>query len=92
MSKVTVIIDQQETSFELAEHADSILDTALDNGVDAPFSCKGGVCTTCRAKLLDGTVNMDANYALTDKEVSQGYILCCQSHPTSEVVKLTWDI
>ena len=92
MSKVTVVIDQHETTFELSENSESILDTALDNGVDAPFSCKGGVCTTCRAKLIEGTVSMDANYALTDKEVSQGYILCCQSHPTSEVVKLTWDI
>ena len=92
MARVTTILDGIETVFDLDENGSSILDTALDNGVDAPFSCKGGVCTTCKAKLQEGTVTMDANYALTDKEISQGYILCCQSHPTSEIVKLTWDI
>jgi ring-1,2-phenylacetyl-CoA epoxidase subunit PaaE len=92
MAKVTTTLDGIETTFELAENGDSILNTAIDNGLDAPFSCKGGVCTTCMAKLTEGTVKMDANYALTDKEIKQGFILCCQSHPTSDVVKLTWDI
>lgn len=92
MAKVTTTIDGIETTFELNQEGDSILNAALDAGVDAPFSCKGGVCTTCMAKLKEGTVHMDANYALTDKEVDAGFILCCQSHPTSEVVKLTWDI
>ncbi|MFN0031685.1 MAG: 2Fe-2S iron-sulfur cluster-binding protein [Flavobacteriales bacterium] len=92
MAIVTTTIDGIETTFELNRDGDSILNTALDAGVDAPFSCKGGVCTTCMAKLQEGTVHMDANYALTDKEVSNGFILCCQSHPTSDVVKLTWDI
>jgi len=92
MAKVTTTLDGIETTFELAENGDSILNTAIDNGLDAPFSCKGGVCTTCMAKLTEGTVKMDANYALTDKEIKQGFILCCQSHPTSDVVKITWDI
>ncbi len=92
MAKITTIIDETETHFELPEQGKSILDGAIDAGVDAPYSCKGGVCTSCMAKLLEGTVKMDANYALTDKEVSNGFILCCQAHPTSENVKLTWDI
>ncbi len=92
MAKVSTILDGIETTFELSQDGDSVLNAALDAGVDAPFSCKGGVCTTCMAKLVEGTVSMDANYALTDKEVNNGMILCCQSHPTSEVLKLTWDI
>ena len=92
MAKITTIIDETETHFVLETEGKSILDAAIDAGVDAPYSCKGGVCTSCMAKLLEGTVKMDANYALTDKEVSNGFILCCQAHPTSENVKLTWDI
>lgn len=92
MAKVTVILDDEETTFELDESGKSVLDTALDLGLDAPYSCKGGVCTTCMAKIVEGSVKMDANFALTDKEVSKGYILCCQSHPTSEVLKVNWDI
>lgn len=92
MAKITTILDGIETTFELDQQGNSILDAALDAGLDAPFSCKGGVCTTCMAKLTEGSVRMDANYALTDKEIKQGFILCCQSHPTSETLKLTWDI
>ena len=92
MSKVTVTLDGTDTTFELDPKGNSILDTAIDHGLDAPFSCKGGVCTTCMAKLTEGSVHMDANYALTDAEVKKGLILCCQSHPTSDTVKLTWDI
>lgn len=92
MAKVTTLIDETETTFELDIQGKTILDAAIDAGVDAPYSCKGGVCTSCMAKLLEGTVKMDANYALTDKEVASGFILCCQAHPTSDTVKLTWDI
>jgi ring-1,2-phenylacetyl-CoA epoxidase subunit PaaE len=92
MAKVTTLIDETETTFELDVQGKTILDAAIDAGVDAPYSCKGGVCTSCMAKLLEGTVKMDANYALTDKEVASGFILCCQAHPTSDTVKLTWDI
>ena len=92
MAKITTIIDETETHFELAEQGKSILDAAIDAGVDAPYSCKGGVCTSCMGKVLEGTVKMDANYALTDKEIAAGFVLCCQAHPTSETVKITWDI
>ena len=75
MTKVTAIIDETETHFELAENGKSLLDAAIDAGMDAPYSCKGGVCTSCMAKVTEGTVKMDANYALTDKEITNGFIL-----------------
>jgi ring-1,2-phenylacetyl-CoA epoxidase subunit PaaE len=92
MTKVTAIIDETETHFELAENGKSLLDAAIDAGMDAPYSCKGGVCTSCMGKLVEGTVTMDANYALTDKEIAAGFVLCCQAHPTSDSVKISWDI
>jgi len=91
-ANVTVVIDKSETSFQLPTSGDNILNAAIDAGVDAPYSCKGGICTTCKAKLIEGSVHMVTNYALTPREVEQKYILVCQSHPTSEIVKLTWDI
>ena len=91
-ANVTVVIDKSETSFQLPASGDNILNAAIDAGVDAPYSCKGGICTTCKAKLIEGSVRMVTNYALTPREVEQKYILVCQSHPTSENVKLTWDI
>lgn len=90
-AQVTVVLDAAETTFSLDPDGEVILDAALDQGMDAPFSCKGGVCTTCRAKVLEGAVRMDANYALTDGEVEEGYILTCQSHPTTASVKISWD-
>jgi ring-1,2-phenylacetyl-CoA epoxidase subunit PaaE len=89
--EVTVIMDGDETTFQLGSNGDAILDAALDAGVDVPFSCKGAVCATCRAKIKEGKVNMDMNYALTDDEVAQGYILTCQSHPMSPVVIIDYD-
>lgn len=90
-SKVTVIQYGIETTMDLNTAGTSILDAAIDAGVDAPFSCKGAVCCTCRAKVLEGEVKMDANFALTDDEVAQGYILTCQSHPLTEKVIVDFD-
>ena len=92
MAKVKTVLDGTEYNFEVPSEGESILNVALDQGIDAPYSCKGGICTTCKAKLLQGTVRMDANYALTDKELKNGYILVCQSHPTSEEIILSWDV
>ena len=75
----------------MATNGDTILDAAIEFGIDAPYSCKGAVCCTCRAKVLEGKVSMDANFALTDKEVEQGYILTCQAHPLTEKVVLDYD-
>ena len=68
-----------------------ILDAALKTGADLPYACKGGVCATCRAKLLSGKVEMDTNYALEQEEVDEGYILTCQSHPRSGNVEIDFD-
>ncbi len=90
-SKITVIQYGIETSFQLNSNGATILDAALDAGVDAPYSCKGAVCCTCRAKVLEGKVKMDANFALTDGEIAQGFVLTCQSHPLTEKVIVDYD-
>lgn len=90
-SDVTVIMDGRETSFILSSRGAAILDAAIEAGVDAPFSCKGAVCATCRAKLLEGKVKMEMNYALTDGEIEEGYILTCQSHPITPNVTVDYD-
>lgn len=90
-SKITVIQYGIETEMTLSTDGLSILDAAMEAGVDAPFSCKGAVCCTCRAKVLEGEVKMDANFALTDAEVAEGFILTCQSHPLTEKVVVDFD-
>jgi len=80
-------------ALELAMDSDgeSILDAAYKAGGDLPFACKGGVCCTCKAKILEGTARMDINYALELDEVAAGYILTCQAHPTSEKLVVSFD-
>jgi len=70
----------------------AVLDAALATGADLPFACKGGVCCTCRAKLTEGKVEMEANYALDEEEVEAGFILTCQAHPLTPVIKVDFDI
>jgi len=91
-SRITVILDGQETQFNLDTSGETILNAALDQGLDAPYSCKGGICTTCQGKVLKGSVRMEQNHALTPREIEKGFVLVCQSHPTSEEVTITWDI
>jgi len=92
ISKVTIHQYGIETSYKLSSEGKSILDSAIEHGVDAPFACKGAVCATCRGKLLEGKVHMNKNFALTDSEVAEGYILTCQSHPLTPVVKVDYDV
>ena len=75
----------------MESHAENILDAAQKAGADLPFACKGGVCCTCKAKVLEGTARMDVNYALEPDEVEAGYILTCQAHPTSEKLVVSFD-
>lgn len=89
-SAVTVILDGEETHFE-SNGKSFILDEALDAGADVPYACKGAVCCTCRAKVLEGSAEMVMNYALVDDEVKDGYILTCQAHATSEKVVVSFD-
>lgn len=90
-AKVKVIQYGVETEFQLETGSISILEAAIEAGVDAPFSCKGAVCCTCRAKVLEGKVKMTANYALTDEEVEEGFILTCQAHPITDNVVIDYD-
>jgi len=89
-SNVTVVVDSEKTTFDL-DSKKLILDKAIDEGVDAPYSCKGGVCCSCKGKLLKGKVHMKMNYSLTDSEVEEGYILTCQSYPRSEEIVISYD-
>ena len=70
---------------------ENILDAALKQGIELPYSCKGGVCSTCRAKLIEGSVDMDVNFALEDYELARGFILCCQSYPVTDRVVVDFD-
>ncbi len=90
-AEVTVIMDGEEFHFTLPADGENILDAAIEHGVDAPFSCKGAVCCTCKAKVMEGKAVMDMNYALTDGEVEQGYILTCQAHPASPKIVVDYD-
>jgi len=90
-SQITVIHDGRAVAFELARNSQSILDAGNAQGLDLPYSCKAGVCSTCRCKVIEGEVEMDNNFALEDYEVAAGYILSCQSFPLSEKVVLDYD-
>ena len=90
-SKVQVILDDESFDFNLDSNGMTILDAAQKAGGDLPYACKGGVCCTCKAKVMEGTVRMVINYALTPEEVESGYILTCQAHPTSEKVVVSFD-
>jgi len=91
VSRVTVRLDGVSHDFELPFDGACLLDAALMEGVDLPFACKGGVCCTCRAKLIEGQVEMDLNYALEADELAAGFILTCQSHPRTEKVIVDFD-
>ncbi len=91
-SKVTVKLDGLTFDFDLGFHSENILDAALKQGADLPFACKGGVCCTCKAKLVEGEVDMEVHWGLEEEEVEQGYILTCQSHPKTEKVVIDFDI
>ncbi len=90
-SDITVKSDGRSFDFKLDYNSNNILDAALAQGADLPFSCKGGVCTTCKAKLIEGDVEMEVNYGLEQEEVEAGFILTCQSHPRSKKVVVDYD-
>ena len=90
-SQIEVIVDGDSHHFELAENGDTILDAAIAVDADVPFACKGGVCCACKAKVMEGSVKMDVNYALDEDEVEEGYSLTCQSHPISDKVVIDFD-
>ena len=90
--KITIVDGGKEFSFTMTKEYDNILDAALGAGADLPFACKGGVCSTCKCKIIEGSVEMKINYALDEKEVSQNLVLSCQSVPTTETVVVDFDV
>jgi len=90
-AEVVVISDGVTRTLRVPFAGASILDSALGAGADLPFACKGGVCCTCRARILEGQVAMDKNYSLEPHEVARGFVLSCQSHPVSGRVVISYD-
>jgi ring-1,2-phenylacetyl-CoA epoxidase subunit PaaE len=90
-AQVSIKVDGILFDFDLAFESESILDAALKQGADLPYACKGGVCTTCKAKLVEGRVSMDVNWGLEPDEVEKGFVLTCQAHPQTETVVLDFD-
>jgi ring-1,2-phenylacetyl-CoA epoxidase subunit PaaE len=88
---VTVTLDGGQQPFTMKQGGETLLDGAIRAGIDVRYSCKSGVCATCRAKLISGQVDMDANYALEDYEIARGLILTCQSYPVSSEISLDFD-
>ncbi len=89
--EVTVILDGATKTFHVERGRESILEAGLKAGIELPYSCKGGVCSTCRAKLVAGEADMDANFALEDYEVARGFVLTCQSYPVTDKVTVDYD-
>ncbi|EPR74614.1 Flavodoxin reductases (ferredoxin-NADPH reductases) family 1 [Winogradskyella psychrotolerans RS-3] len=89
-TKIKVVVDEEEFEFNMSQKQ-TILEAALKQDIDAPYSCQGGICSSCIAKLTEGTAEMRQNNILTDSEVAQGLILTCQAHPTSATVAVDYD-
>lgn len=90
-SDVTVMVDGRASQFELSADGENVLDAGLNFGLDLPYSCKGGVCSTCKAKLVEGEVDMDITHGLEPGEREAGFILTCQAHPISDKVVVDFD-
>ncbi len=92
-SKITVRVDGRSFDFDLSLNSETtLLDAALKQGADLPYACKGGMCCTCKARLLEGEVEMDVHWGLEHEEIEKGFILTCQSHPKTEKVSVDFDI
>lgn len=88
---VVIIADGKQRRLRIAADGPAILDAGLAAGIDLPYACKGGVCCTCRARVIEGSVRMELNYTLEDHEVAAGFVLSCQSHPSSARVVISYD-
>jgi ring-1,2-phenylacetyl-CoA epoxidase subunit PaaE len=89
--EVDVVIDGARRRFMLEKGRENIIDGAARNGIELPYSCRGGVCSTCRCRLVEGEVDMDVNFALEDYEVARGFILACQSYPVTDRISVDFD-
>ena len=90
-SQVTLRLDARAYRLDMSYYGDTVLDAALAAGIDAPYSCKNGMCSTCRARVTSGTAAMDVNFSLDEREVAAGYVLTCQARPTSAEVTVDFD-
>jgi ring-1,2-phenylacetyl-CoA epoxidase subunit PaaE len=86
----SLIVDGKRKDVPIAD-GEAILDAALRAGMDLPYACKGGMCSTCRAKIVEGETTMDVNYSLEPWELEAGFVLTCQAHPVSERVVVDYD-
>lgn len=89
-TSISILLDDEEITFEMSQK-ETLLDAALKQGVDAPYSCQGGICSSCLAKITKGSAIMKKNAILTDEEVAQGLVLTCQAHPTSNEIYVDFD-
>ena len=89
-TKVTLILDGEEVGFEMSKD-EVVLDVALSNGIDVPYSCQGGVCLTCMGKIEEGKAEMIENQLLSEEEINDGCLLTCQAVPKSETLKINYD-
>lgn len=88
--EITVLVDDEETTFEMDSKL-TILTAALKEGLDAPYSCQGGICSSCLAKVIEGNAVMDKNSILSEAEIKDGFILTCQAHPTTQKITIDYD-
>ena len=89
-TQITVLVDGDEATFEMSSKQ-TLLEAALKQGIDAPYSCQGGICSSCLARVTKGTAEMKKNAILTDSEIAEGLILTCQAHPTSSEIYIDYD-
>ena len=89
-TKITVLVDGDEVTFEMSQKQ-TVLEAALKQGIDAPYSCQGGICSSCLARITTGTAEMKKNSILTDNEIAEGLVLTCQAHPTSAEIFVNYD-
>lgn len=89
-TKISIIVDDEETTFDMSQKR-TILEAALDEDLDAPYSCQGGICSSCIARIKDGEAKMRQNNILTDSELAEGLILTCQAHPTTATIAVDYD-
>jgi ring-1,2-phenylacetyl-CoA epoxidase subunit PaaE len=89
-TKITILVDGEETTFEMSQK-ETILEAALKQKIDVPYSCQGGVCSSCLAKITDGNAQMKKNTILTDSEIADGLTLTCQAQPTSNSIFIDFD-
>jgi ring-1,2-phenylacetyl-CoA epoxidase subunit PaaE len=92
MTQVTFTLDGRTATMAVDPDGEPILAYALEERRDTPFSCRGGMCTTCKAQVIEGEATMDLNFALAAEDLAKGYILTCQAHPTSETLTITYDV